>query len=182
MRKRYHEEDTFVVGSIGRLCKVKNQGYLLEIFAEVLRIQPKSCLLLIGQGEMERELMCLSDSMGIKDRIIHIASTDKVNDFFDMMDVFILPSLSEGLPIVGVEAQASGLPCIFSDSITRQVSITDRAYFLNLRRTASEWAQTAVMVAQKGTGKRSEYANYVREAGYEIKDTAKWMQEFYMGL
>ncbi len=180
LRKRYGVENAWIIGSIGRMCKAKNQKFLLDIFGEILKQKPEARLLLIGQGELEEELMNQADSMGIREKLIHIASTDKVSQFLSMMDVFLLPSLFEGFPIVGVEAQASGLPCIFSKNITKQAAITDRAYFLSLKRSAFQWAKFALTVWKKDAARRSEYAEQVRKAGYEIQDTARWLQEFYM--
>lgn len=182
LRRQYQAEDALVVGNIGRMCRQKNQFFLLEIFSRILNTCPEARLLLIGQGELEEELLYRADILGIKEQMIFIASTDRISGFLSMMDVFLLPSLFEGFPVVGVEAQASGLPCVFSDRITRQVSITDRAYFLSLERTAEDWAAFAVHCAGKALENRREYADRVRAAGYEIQDTAEWLQEFYLGL
>ncbi len=182
MRERYQVGDSLVLGSIGRFCEQKNQRFLLEIFAELLKIRSDVWFVLIGQGELEGELMRLADTQGLQARLLHIASTDRVPDYLCMMDGFLLPSLYEGLPVVGVEAQAAGLACIFSDSVTREASLTDRAYFLSLGHSADEWARFAAAAAEIDKENRSVYADRVREAGYEIKDTAKWLQEFYLKL
>lgn len=180
MRRQYQAENALVAGSIGRLCRQKNQRFLLEIYAEILKLWPDSRFLLIGQGELEEELMKAADGLGIREKLIHISSTDKVREYLCMMDVFVLPSLFEGFPVVGVEAQCCGLPCIFSGSITRQAALTDRAHFLGLERPASEWAELALEVAGKDFKGREGYKERVREAGYDIRDTARWIQEFYL--
>lgn len=182
MRGQYQVRDDLVVGSIGRMCRAKNQEFLLRIFAELLELHPDSRLLLIGQGEKEAELMSLADSLGIREKLIHIPSTDRVQDYLCMMDVFLLPSLFEGLPVVGVEAQASGLPCVFSDRITKQTAITDLANFMSLEQTPREWAELALSLAKSRDEKRCEYAGLVREQGFDIEDTAKWLQNFYLSL
>ena len=82
--------------------------------------------------------------------------------------------------MVGVEAQGCGLPCIFSGSITKQVALTDRAYFLGLEYSASEWAKFTLEIAGKGLEERETYMEKVREAGYDIQDTASWLQKFYL--
>lgn len=180
MRKQYRIRDTLVMGSIGRLREVKNQKFLLKIFVELLKIHTDCLFLLIGQGELEDELMKEADVLGVRKKLIHIFSTDKVRDYLCMMDVFMLPSLSEGFPVVGVEAQCCGLPCIFSDNITKQTALTDRAYFLGLECPASEWAELALEAAGKGVEGREDYMEKVRTAGYDIRDTASWLQKFYL--
>lgn len=182
MREDYQTKDALVIGHVGRFCEAKNHSYLLEIFAEIQKKVPKAFLLLIGQGELEEELMSRAVELNLRDSIIHIASTDRVEDFFCMMDVFLLPSLYEGFPIAGVEAQASGLPCVFSSRVTKEAALTDRAYFLSLNRPAAEWAKFVSAAAGQVSDAREKYAEAVREAGYDIQDTAHWLQEFYLGL
>lgn len=182
MQKQYQAEGRLVVGSIGRLCRQKNQKFLLKIYAEILKLHSDSVLLLIGQGELENELMEEAENLGIRDRFIHIAVTNNVREYLCMMDVFLLPSLFEGFPVTGVEAQCCGLPCVFSGSITRQAALTDRAYFLDLERPALEWAKLALKAAGKGSTDRASYPEKIKAAGYDIIDTAGWLQEFYLGI
>lgn len=182
MRKRYGIQDALVVGHIGRLCPQKNQGFLIQIFAELRKLRKDARLVLIGQGELERELMDQVERLELQDSILYISVTSQPEQFYCMMDLFLLPSLYEGLPVVGVEAQASGLPCIFSDSITRELSITDRAHYLSLEQSPVEWAEQAVTLAGETETDRSVYAIQVRQNGFEIRDTAKWLQSFYLSL
>ena len=182
MRKRYGIQDALVVGHIGRLCPQKNQGFLIQIFAELRKLRKDARLVLIGQGELERELMDQVERLELQDCILYIPVTSQPEQFYCMMDLFLLPSLYEGLPVVGVEAQASGLPCIFSDSITRELSITDRAHYISLEQSPVEWAEQAVTLAGETETDRSVYAIQVRENGFEIRDTAKWLQSFYLSL
>ena len=182
MRKRYGIQDALVVGHIGRLCPQKNQGFLIQIFAELRKLRKDARLVLIGQGELERELMDQVERLELQDSILYISVTSQPEQFYCMMDLFLLPSLYEGLPVVGVEAQASGLPCIFSDSITRELSITDRAHYLSLEQSPAEWAEQAVTLAGETETDRSVYAIQVRQNGFEIRDTAKWLQSFYLSL
>ena len=182
MRERYGLQDALVIGHIGRLCPQKNHSFLIQIFAELRKLRKDARLVLIGQGELERELMDQGERLELQDRILYIPVTSQPEQFYCMMDLFLLPSLYEGLPVVGVEAQASGLPCIFSDSITRELSITDRAHYLSLEQSPVEWAEQAVILAGETETDRSVYAIQVRENGFEIRDTAKWLQSFYLSL
>ena len=174
MRAEYGLQDALVVGHIGRMVPAKNQGFLLEVFAELLRLRPDARLVLIGSGELEEALMAQAGRMGLVEKLTRIPSTSQPERFYCMMDLFMLPSLFEGLPVVGVEAQASGLPCIFSDSITRELAITDRS--------PAEWAELAAALAAETPRNREEYAGRVREGGFEIEDVAAWLQEFYLSL
>lgn len=182
MRERYGLQDALVIGHIGRLCPQKNHSFLIQIFAELRKLRKDARLVLIGQGELERELMDQVERLELQDSILYIPVTSQPEQFYCMMDLFLLPSLYEGLPVVGVEAQASGLPCIFSDSITRELSITDRAHYLSLEQSPVEWAEQAVALAGETETDRSVYAIQVRENGFEIRDTAKWLQSFYLSL
>lgn len=182
MRERYGLQDALVIGHIGRLCPQKNHSFLIQIFAELRKLRKDARLVLIGQGELERELMDQVERLELQDSILYIPVTSQPEQFYCMMDLFLLPSLYEGLPVVGVEAQASGLPCIFSDSITRELSITDRAHYLSLEQSPVEWAEQAVTLAGETETDRSVYAIQVRQNGFEIRDTAKWLQSFYLSL
>ena len=182
MRRQYQMEDALIIGNVGRFCEQKNPKFLLKIFEELLKICPNACLLMIGQGELEEELLRLADSMKIRNRLIHVAATAHIKEFLCMMDVFVLPSLYEGLPVVVVEAQACGLPCVFSNSMTRQLKLTAQSNFLSLRRSPKEWATFIAGVAKRIPENRAAYAEKVKAAGYDIKDTAKWLEEFYLQL
>lgn len=182
MRVQYQMQDALVVGNIGRLCPQKNQVFLLQIFAELLKIRPDAHLVLIGSGELEERLMSQAGRLGILGSLLHIPATSQVERFYCMMDIFLLPSIHEGLPVTGIEAQNSGLPCVFSDCITKNTSITDRAHYLSLEQTSAEWAELIDTLSRETPVDRSVYADRVQEAGFDIKDTAAWLQEFYLGL
>ncbi len=181
-RMRYGFQDALVVGCVGRLCPAKNHYFLLQVFAALLYLRPDARLVLIGRGELEDTLLAQADRLGIWKKLLHIPVTEEIEAFYAMMDIFLLPSLFEGLPVVGIEAQTAGLPCLFSENITRQTAVTDRARFLSLDRSAGEWAEQVATMALESTERREEYANRVRESGFEIKDTAAWLQKFYLNL
>ena len=180
-RARYQAGEGLTAGSVGRLCGQKNQRFLLEIYAEILKLRADSIFLLIGDGELKDGLMKEAERLRIRSRLIHIPSTNKIREYLCMMDVFLLPSLYEGFPVAGVEAQANGLPCVFSGSITRQAALTDRVYFPDLQRPASEWAEIAVKAACRDFRNRETYGEKIKEAGYDIADTARWLEGFYLG-
>lgn len=162
-------EDTLVVGHVGRFSKQKNQGRLIRIFMKVLETEPKACLLLCGDGETLDQCKHTVEKLHLQDNVIFTGETDKPEDFYSVMDVFVLPSLFEGLPLVGVEAQANGLPCVFSDTITTETGITEDCRFVPLTAGDDVWAGAIIGLR---AGKREEAAAVIKEAGFD-KDTQK---------
>lgn len=128
LRKKYNVENDFVIGNIGRLCNQKNQKFIIELLTELSNCK----LMIIGNGPLENYLTECACKMNVQDRIIFTGSITNTNEMYNAFDVFVLPSIYEGLPVVGVEAQANGLPCIFSDSITKEIKINENVKFLKL--------------------------------------------------
>lgn len=132
------QEDEFVIGNVGRLYLQKNQKFLIDVFAKYLKLNPKAYLLIIGQGRLEEELIRQAETLGIRDRVLMLGFKSNVKDYYNAMDMFCLPSIYEGLGIVGIEAQINGLPCIFSDKCVEEVDISGMSYFLGLE-DKSDW-------------------------------------------
>lgn len=164
-------------GHIGRFCPQKNQGFLIEIFAEILKQHKNSYLLMAGTGPDMELIVARAIAAGIADRVILAGQRKDADKLYSAFDCFIMPSNYEGLPVVGIEAQCSGLYCVFSDRITRELKISDGAQFLSLKSSASDWACAALCVA----GLRNEAATeQVTEAGYDIRSAAKELEQFYI--
>ena len=102
-----------------------------------------------------------------------------VNELYQAFDVFVMPSLFEGLPVVGVEAQANGLPCIFSDEISKEVMLTGNAEFMSLNCGAEEWAKRII---EKKTGRNTIAVKELREKGYDIRNEAQKLQKWYLNI
>lgn len=132
--------DRFVMGCVGRLTYQKNLGFLLDVFQELVKLSPESVLLVIGGGEEEETLRKQAVTCGIADKVLFLGIRDDVNQLYQAMDVFAMPSRYEGLPVVGVEAQCSGLPCVFSANITKELKVSERAFFLSIDSAPEEWA------------------------------------------
>ena len=139
-RKELGITEEFVVGHIGRMAYQKNHKQLIEIFKEILSLNSKSVLLLIGIGEKEQEIKKQIKELGIESNIRFLGNRSDVCELYQAMDVFVLPSLFEGLPLVGVEAQFASLPCFFSDVISREVELSKNANFISLQASAHTWA------------------------------------------
>ena len=132
-------DDTLVVGHIGRFVAQKNHTFLIDIFNELHKKEKNSILLLIGQGPLMSEIKQKVDSLGISDSVKFLGQRNDVSELYQVFDVFLLPSLYEGLPVVGVEAQATGNLCILSDSMTQETKILDTTIFVSLDRNVEEW-------------------------------------------
>ena len=163
MREMLGLQDNFVVGHIGRFSEQKNHGQLLHIFKAVLQRQPQARLLLCGEGENLAQAQQEAEVLGIAGQVLFCGSVKNPEDYFQAMDVFVLPSLFEGLPIVGVEAQASGLPCVFADTITREVGILPESCFVPLAAPDVVWAE---QILQRKTPERALAGHCVESAGF----------------
>jgi glycosyltransferase EpsF len=132
--------DSFVVLHMGRFVEQKNHRFLVEIFAELLKERPGAVLLLAGEGPLRSEIELKVESLGIADSVRFLGQRPDADALYSAADVFCLPSLYEGLPVVAVEAQASGLPMLMSDKVTHEALISSRAWMLPLTSGAAEWA------------------------------------------
>lgn len=141
IREIYGMSDDFVVGHVGRMQQQKNQLFLLDIFSEILKIQKNAKLIIVGDGPLKEQLVCKIKELNLSSNVILTGNVKNTYDFYSAMDVFLLPSLYEGLPIVGVEAQANGLPCYFSNKITQEAKIIETTEYINLKYNALAWAK-----------------------------------------
>lgn len=179
IRKEYGLGDKFVVGHVGRLTWQKNQKKLLEIFAEIHKIKPDAQLVIVGTGELEERLKKQAKELGILEAVTFSGMQTNVNEWYSVFDVFVMSSWYEGLPVVGIEAQAADLPCVFTDKITPEVKVTDRVRFVGLDDDATAWAN-AILEFQPAD--RMNRFDELRAAGYDIETEAKRMQELYLTL
>lgn len=178
LRAQYALEGKLVIGHVGRFAPQKNHRFLVEIFDHVLSERPDARLLLVGTGEMEAEILELVQEKGISSQVIFAGLQSQTDDFYNAFDLFLMPSLYEGLPIVGIEAQCAGLPCLFSEEIDRQILLTDRAKMLSLDSGAGEWSRVLLSMRSDDT-QRQRYADYVRQAGYDIQDAVGQLEDVY---
>ena len=169
-------EDHFVVVSTGRLVTQKNLGFLLEAFAHAWRREPNLMLLLAGDGPLISELTNQTDKLKLGSSVRFLGRRDDVPDLLQVADVFVLPSLHEGLPGAAIEAQTSGLPCLISDTVTRECKVTDAVEFLPISKGSEIWAER--MLAYQGFNRRDTLDD-VRKAGYDIKEVANKLEKFY---
>lgn len=167
-RKLNIPKDMFVVGHVGRLCNQKNHAKILNVFAEIKKEKQNSILLLVGVGELEAEIKEKTEKFGLNDSVILLGTRNDIPDLLMAFDVMVFPSFYEGLPNSIIEAQATSLPCIISDTISKEVKITDRVVALSLDKSDSYWAK---VVLDKSTEERKDMCKEITEAGFSIYDT-----------
>ena len=195
------EEKDFLLCTVGRLAPEKNYGFLLLVLKELIRRMKTSSgqedirfrLLFIGEGPEETELRKMARELEIEDRVCFLGNREDVPRLLMGADCFLLPSLFEGLPLVLVEAQASGLPCVASDRITRQVELTGQITYLPVEEPSDEeaagklaqrWARQIQAFSKDREGEiwRPEGAILVKEAGFDVADAARKLERYYRAI
>ena len=170
------KEDTLVIGHIGRFNIQKNHLFLLDVFFDVLKQQQNAVLILLGDGENRDLIEKKIQSLGIDKNVILAGTRKDVERFYCGFDVFCLPSLFEGLPNVGVEAQASGCPCLFSTEVTQEVNLLPTTEYLSLTETQQKWAEKIIEISKKN--RLVDTKKYLQK--YDITHEAKKMEEWYL--
>ena len=177
VRKALGVSDKLVIGTVGRIMHQKNPDGIIEIMREVVKKYPNSVLLWIGNGPMRELAEEKIRTYSLQDNITMLGVRDDVNRIMQAMDVFILPSFYEGLGVVAIEAQASGLPCYVSDKVPEEAKITDLCEFIPLNR----WEVWCEAICKNHSARRDTQSEIIA-AGYDVQDTAKWLQEFYLKI
>lgn len=181
MRKQYGvADDTLLVGHVGRFTFAKNHKFLLDVFQQLHQKEPNSVLWLIGVGELEDEIRKQIVWMHLDEAVVFMGQTNRVYDYLQAMDLFLFPSVFEGLGISLVEAQAAGLPCVVSENIQPEADIgcgliTQR----NISDGSPQWAADALT---RRDLERVDTSAFVVKSGFDIRETAKHLQQFYLGL
>lgn len=176
LRREWNLETNLVIGNIGRITHQKNQTFLIDIFKEVLKLVPNSTLILIGRGELESELREKVHQLGIADAVIFTGIRTDVHDLLNLMDVFVLPSYYEGLPITLLEVQMNGLPTVVSNNITSESRFTDNYYSISLDEDSRIWAQQVLEIANKRRTINNEL-QIKRDVDYLAPIQKKWYQK-----
>lgn len=176
LRKELGISNKYVIGHIGRFTKQKNHYFLIDIFEQYYKKNSNAVLLLVGIGELQDEIKDAVKKKKLEDAVIFFGKRSDVDELYSAMDLFVLPSLYEGLPVVGVEAQVSGLPCIFSNEITREVAITENVYFLPIDGSVSDWCSQITNFKNLDL-KRDKLK--LKDCSFDIKVQANNLVEYY---
>ncbi|MFR5683192.1 MAG: glycosyltransferase family 1 protein, partial [Clostridia bacterium] len=170
------EENTVVIGHIGRFYYEKNHSFIVELFEKYHQLNPNSKLFLIGEGALKNEIIQRLKEKKLAKDMITIDRTNQINELLNIFDIFILPSLFEGLPFVGIEAQANGLPCFFSKGVTNQIQIANNLSFIEL--DSQKWAKEINSCKKR----RQNNEENLTKAGYNINLEVKKLEEFYQSV
>lgn len=175
LRQKLHLEDAFVIGHVGRFGIEKNHKKLINVFSEYIKKNPNAKLLLCGDGEERANIEAQIDELGLKNDVILAGVVSNVHEYLQVMDVIVMPSLFEGLPFSLLEAQAAGLKCVVSDTVSDESNVLGRNKFIPLDATDLLWATS--ILAQDFDYDRSDSYHQMAEAGYDVAKSAADIDE-----
>ena len=179
IRRRFNiSDDALVVGHIGRFTPVKNHSFIIEIFKDVLELNSNSFLFLLGDGIERYKIERLVKSAGVSDNVIFMGYVNNTIEVMQAIDVMILPSLFEGLPLIAIESQSLGIPILVSDTITEEVMLTDLCISLPIDNS-KKWAQEILFRFTKN--KFIDCRNEIKALGYDSRDAIKKIEKIYKG-
>lgn len=170
-------DETILIGNVGRLRKQKNQLFLIDILAEMKRRGIHSKLVICGMGDQEEAIRRRAMKKNVMNDLILTGICHNVNEILQAMDVFVMPSLYEGLTISAVEAQCAGLPCVFSNTLSKETILTNNCAMLSLNDPIEKWSDAIVSAS---TVPRKDCTDIIRSAGYDNQETARFLQDFYL--
>jgi len=180
VRKELNIEEKFVIGHVGRFMKQKNHEFLIETFYEVQKKREDSILLLIGEGPLEEKIKKKVKLLNIEEKVIFLGAKNNVNEYMQAMDLFVFPSLYEGLGIVVIEAQALGITCICSNNVPKDVDIIGNVEFLP-NNSLEKW-EKMIVDCEYLQSERKIDVEKIRRAGYDIKISNLQLQNCYLNM
>ena len=174
-----YDDDTVLVGHVGRLTGVKNHPFLFKTFSAFKQMMPEARLVCVGRGPLEDKLKEQVFELGLGDSVDFLGVREDVPSLMKAFDGFVFPSLKEGLPVAAVEAQASGLPVLLSTGVSEDAVISGITERLPLSEGPAVWAERLARLLDRGEPRRDR-VDEVRRRGFDISDTARWLEEFYL--
>lgn len=174
-RKEFNVIDKTVYLQVGSLSKQKNHLFSIEVFNKLSKVKDNIVLYVAGVGDLKQDIEAKIREFGLEEKVILLGRRSDISNLLQMVDCYIMPSIYEGLSVAAVEAQASGITCILSDTVSKEVKISDNCEFLPLE--VDKWVNRL-----NSTFNRIDSYKQIKDAGYDVKDSAKKMQEFYEGL
>lgn len=179
IRKALRVENKFVVGHVGRMQLEKNHNFLIDVFAEIKKKKLDAELILVGTGPLEEKVRSKVADKGLTESVQFLGNRKDMNRIYQAMDIFVFPSLFEGLGIVAIEAQAAGIPIVCSEGLPPETDITPIYHKLMLSDGVEKWAEAAIEMAQSPEA-HTNMQKYIIDAGFDMSATAKNMEEYYL--
>lgn len=179
MRKKLNLTDNFVIGFVGRFAEQKNMMFICEIFKRICEKHKNDKLLLVGEGSMHNAMVQYFENAKLAEKVIYTGVVENVQDYLQAMDVFVLPSLFEGLGIVAIEAQAAGLNTLLSDRIPKEAFITNLAYALPIDKGVELWVNKIEELKRENSLRENTEEKIIR-AGYDVSESAAFLEKYYL--
>lgn len=180
IRKQLNVENKIVIGHVGRFNPQKNHEFLIDIFAECMKENLNVVLMLVGDGNGKCKIEDKVKKLEISDKVIFTGIRDDVSELMQAMDIFVFPSLFEGLPVTMIEAQAAGLPCVISNMIPSESIVTENLVsVMKLSDSPSNWAEH---ILSRVMEERRDCSDEIKRAGYDIETASKNLEEFYLKI
>lgn len=177
-RHELRVEDKWVIGHVGSYKYEKNHTFIIDVFKEVLERKPDAFLILCGDGELKSDIKNKVEFLNIDKRVLFLDPSKDIYEIMAVFDVLIFPSISEGLGMVVVEAQACGLPCIVSEGIPQEAIFTNMVKRVGIDKGPEFWAQQ--LIETENENDRPDMYYETCKAGYDVSETANWLANFYM--
>lgn len=176
IRQKLNLANNFVIGHTARLTKLKNQKFLILLFCEFFKLNNNAKLLIVGDGELKQELEQLAKTLNLCENIIFTGEVTDVENYYQAMDIFCLPSLAEGLGMAVIEAQSCGLACVVSDRVPKECDISGCVKFLPLKTDFKDWCN-AISTSKKVTNPKTS----LLKSGYNLDIESNWIINFFKG-
>ena len=180
-REKYKLSDNKVVGHIGRFAYQKNHKFLIEIFNRLYKLDNNYRLLLIGDGDLKQDIKQQISNLCLDDVVIFMGKSSEVPQLLQAIDIIVMPSRFEGLPLSLVEAQSACVPCFVSDAVSKEAAITELVQFISLEKSSKEWAEKIITTLPINREKiKNAVYSEIADAGYSILDNAQNLKKMYL--
>lgn len=177
-RNKFELKDKKVFLHVGRFSYQKNHKYVIKLFEALLKRNPNSVLFLVGDGELKRNIEEYVNALGLNRKVLFLGTRHDVKNLMYMSDCLLFPSFYEGFPMVLIESQATGLPCIISNKISSETKITDLIQFIDINKNPEKYTEHIFKILDKKR-KREKYTSLVRNHGYDIQYTVNELEKIY---
>jgi len=177
-RKKLNIENKLVIGNIARFHKVKNLPFLIDVFAEIKSKNNNAILILVGDGEERNNIEKKVEKLRLNNDVLFLGLRSDISEIMQSIDIFVMPSFFEGLPVALIEAQAAGLPCIVSSNITEEIQLTQNVEFLHLNMGYSFWANK--ILEKVNSFQRVDTSKMIEKAGYDIRREVEKLENVYL--